>query len=221
LLGLPDQRWLPLALSLNEQPAAYVHDSWLDDLPQGALVRRLRDQPLALAGLSRYLCDQLLAGESSSLDFTPRWRRLSLLDAPALMRLCLYLGLTLRNDEIRWEIAGSKVRLMRQSLGDEAYAFAVKRAPFFGAPPVFAFEPPPQEARMRFAMIGARFCGERVMASDPGAARRMALKLPRAWSAGWDVGAQASTRLNDEPGFSPLMNKLIKEVAPPWAPLFV
>ncbi|MEZ5581702.1 MAG: SctK family type III secretion system sorting platform protein [Candidatus Competibacteraceae bacterium] len=131
-LGLPDPRWLKRALAFNFHPAAYLHDSWFDTLPHGDLVRRLRTVPRAAPQVSRYLMQILGLEQDYWYDFADRRARLALLNGRPLERLCLYLGLALRSTELRSELRGDRLRPVKQAVGEDGFAFAVKRLPFWG-----------------------------------------------------------------------------------------
>lgn len=215
-LGLPDQRWLSLALTCNFCPAEYLHDSWLDALPHGELVRRLKRNPQAAPKLSEYLREALDLNGRYWEDFSRSSDRLALLDGEALERLSLYLGVTLRQEEFRHEIRSERLRYWRQAVGEDALAFARKRAPLLGVPPAFLFEPEGAQPHERFILIGARFCMEQL---PDVLAKRMVFKLPAAW-------AEYFAPLPKKPGpenhreLPPILRKLIKIQLPEWHPLF-
>ena len=226
-LGLTDRRWLKLALELMLQPATYLHESWYETLPNGELIRRLRNEPAATALVNRQLRDILaLDLESPPHEFSGWRARLALLEGPALAQLSLYLGLALRSAALRNELLGARLRRLRETLGNEAFTFALKRTPFLGAIPDFPFEPQDDDPGIRFSLIGARFSILQVAQLSEALARRMVLKLPRNWAE--DISPQSNSDvLDNTPGerqddahLPPLLRKLIKERLPTWSPLF-
>ncbi|NJN46701.1 MAG: SctK family type III secretion system sorting platform protein [Candidatus Competibacteraceae bacterium] len=216
-LGLPDSRWLKRALTFNFHPVAYLHDSWFDTLPYGDLMRRLRTMPRAAPQVSRHLLQALGLEQDYWYDFSDRRTRLALLNGPTLERLFLYLGLTLRSTELRGELLGERLRPIKQAVGEDGFAFAVKRAPFLGGLPDFSFEPETDDPHTRFSLIGARFCADQLPAEA--LLKRMALKLPVAWSSLLTANPQPSP-VTIDPSLPPLLRKLIKELMPKWTPLF-
>ena len=157
-LGLPDRRWLKRALAFNLSPASYIHDSWLDTLPNGELLRQLRGNRRVSSRLSRHLLESFGLAEDYWYDFTPPGSRLALLDSAALEQIYLLVGVTLRSGELRHVIDGAKRKELRLALGDDAMTFAAKRVPFFGQIPDFAYEPQVREPRARLTLIGLRYC---------------------------------------------------------------
>lgn len=217
-LGLPDRRWRELALIFNTQPAAYLHDSWFNVLPKGAIARRLRSVPQAAPWVSGYLLRVFGLERHYCEDFTSPWARLALLDGPALEHLFIHLGLALRSDDLQREVMGERLRLLKQTVGAEGLNFAIKRAPLLGAILRFAFEPDSVDPRTRFSLIGARFCAIHLAPLGQPLLRRMTLKLPSAWSACLNAPASPSQAISVE--LPPLLRKLLKDLLPTWNPLF-
>lgn len=220
-IGLPDdRRWRELALVFNTQPATYLHDTWFDVVPHGAVARRLSTNPQAAALVSSYLLRVFGLERTYCTDFSSPWARLALLDGPALERLFMHLGLTLRSDELQREVMGERLRSLKQAVGAEGLHFATKRAPLLGVIPHFIFEPDTLDPRTRFILIGARYCTIQLAVFGQPLVRRMTLKLPSTWSACLNAPGPrpSSTNLAALP---PLLRKLIKDLLPTWNPLFV
>lgn len=219
-LGLP-AGWDGLALVFNTQPALYVHPSWFATLPQGALAQRLGTQPRARPAVSRYLlevCD--LQGQYCTA-FASHWARLALLAGDVLEQFLLYLGLALRAEELRCEIRGERLRLLQGAVGEAAWRFVTRRVPLLGPLPACGFEPVTTDPRERFIRIGMAFCAPWLAAFGPALTRRLALKLPAAWSTGLTAVAPLPTEtVTAASGLAPLPRKLIDELPPPWLPLF-
>lgn len=219
-LGLPDDRWIEHALVFNFHPVAYIHDSWLGAVPYGDLIERLRGEPRAASHLSRFLREALGLEGKYCEDFSDRMARLALLDGDSIHSLFLYLGLALRNGELRTEIRGPEVSRLKDALGERAYVFAIRRAPFFGSLPDFQFEPGTGDPAERYARIGLQYCWGWLAGLGSGLVERLFLKLPRDWSREL-VGQQSNRLPADAPvDMPPLLLRLVKETLPRWTPLF-
>jgi hypothetical protein len=216
-LGLPD-RWRKTALIFNTQPAAWLHDSWFDLLPHGAMARRLSAVPQATPQLSAYLLRAFGLERNYCENFTNPWTRLALLDGLALESLFLHVGLALRGHELQYEVMGERLRPLKQALGVEEWKFAIKRVPLLGVIPAFAFEPDVIDLRTRFTLIGGRFCTGPLTPFGPPLMRRLTLKLPAAWSASLNAPNRSSDAVPAE--LPSLLRKLIKDLLPTWNPLF-
>ena len=216
-LGLPDG-WRDTALIFNTQPAVWLHDSWFDLLPHGAMARRLCAVPQAAPQVSGYLLRAFGLERNYCENFANAWTRLALLDGPALDRLFLHVGLALRSQELRQEILGERLRTLKQTVGMDGLHFILKRAPLLGAIPPFAFEPDTADPRTRFALIGGRFCTRRLLAFGQPLMRRLTLKLPAAWSASLNAPHPSPDAAPVD--LPPLLRKLLKDLLPTWNPLF-
>ena len=219
LLGLPEHRWLAPALALNLDPLAAVDPSWLGDLPHGDLIHRLRKSPRAAKGVGAYLFEALELNSTWCADFSRPSARVLLLPGDLLQRLCLYLGLALFSERLRNEIEGARVRAVRDAVGAEAYDFALKRAPLLGRLPPAPPLPADVEPRLAFELAGAGTLAADLCAGpDKGSLRRLALKLPKHWSATIDSAIPVE---GPSPDYSSLLRRLLEEVSPRWSPLFV
>lgn len=219
ILGLPDRRWLVPALALNLDPFAAVDPSWIDDLPHGDLVRRLRGSPRAAKGVGAYLFESLELDSTWCADFSRPSTRILLLPGDLLRRLCLYLGLALSCERLRNEIDGARVRSVRDSVGTEAYDFALKRAPLLGRLPQATPLAPELEPRLSFQLAGAgTLAADLTSGANGGPLRRLTLKLPKRWST--LIDPEMPTEAPDA-DYAPLLRKLLDEVSPQWSPLFV
>ncbi len=220
LLGLPDARWLAPALQLNLDHGAYVDPSWLDALPAGALARRLLDGGRGQRRLSAYLGEALALDGAYCTDFSDPRARLVLLPGGLLRQLCLYIGLASHSDLLRKELDGARVRALRQAVGDHAYDFAIKRAPLLGRLPAAGPLADSVEPRL-YALDGAAALAGWLAGADADLAgvlgRRFALKLPMPWRQAIERATRPAA--DDVPAWSPILRKLLHEIAPEWSPL--
>lgn len=217
-LGLPNALWHEQALIFNTQPARYLHYSWYERLPHGALLDRLLDSPRARAALSRHLLTTFELDGCYVEDFANPWARLALLDGPWIERLMRRLGLALRSPSLRLELSGKRLRHLKSALSTEDWNFVTREAQLLGRIPEFNSEPqqPDADPTTHFGLIGMRFCVIRGLgALDAALIRRLALKLPADWAPVLNVArAPRSTEL------PPILRKLLRELPPAWTPLF-
>lgn len=217
-LGLPNALWHEQALIFNTQPARYLHHSWCERLPHGALLERLRDSTRARAALSRHLLMTFKLDGRYVEDFANPWARLALLDGPWIERLMRRLGLALRSPRFRLELSGERLRHLKSTLSTEDWNFVMREAQLLGRIPVFHSEPQQSDAdpATHFGLIGMRFCVLRGLgALDTALIRRLALKLPADWAPTLSVH-----RVPRSAELPPILRKLLRELPPAWTPLF-
>ncbi len=124
------QRLAEAVARFNFLPASYTHSNWFARLPNAAETAACIDCERSVHSLSDYLLDAFELRGHYFFAFDEALQRLVLRDASALRELCYFAGLTLNAKRIQHAIAREEVHAIRQSLGDEAYTFALKRAPF-------------------------------------------------------------------------------------------
>lgn len=172
-------------LDFNCLPLRTLHDSWYAGLPDGDLVVRLRGRPRVERRLNQWLLDR--HGLNARFWFQPEqpFERLALLDGERLLKLVVYTGLTLNAKRIQHTLIGDDVRLIKQSIGQPAYQFALKRAPFLGPLPP-GLLPPSAYSDDFYCHTSA--CGTRALAvafaarragPDPALLARILFRLPR------------------------------------------
>jgi hypothetical protein len=142
------------ALAFNLVPAAYAHPQRLANeeassgLPAATWRRLLACERLA-GRLSQRLLARLDAAGPPCWDFGPPLRRLALLPSSELARVARFVGAYLHAGAVRSVIARTPLMALRAAIGEDAYAFAVKRAPFLKAPPPRPRPPDIVEAVLR------------------------------------------------------------------------
>ncbi|HET6468610.1 MAG TPA: SctK family type III secretion system sorting platform protein [Geminicoccaceae bacterium] len=175
-----DRAMFEAAFRFNYRPLAYADPTRVaalaSELPP-SVWQRLRATPRVAGRLSRLLLEQHgLAGEAW-WDFTAPLRRLALLDGAELLRLARYAGALLHTEAIRRVIGREVLLLLRRQLGEEGYAFALKRAPFIAVAPA---RPAPTDLPAAIDRDGQSCLAAWLGAEPRAVAERVRLKFPPA-----------------------------------------
>lgn len=197
----------------NRFPTRYAHASWW---PKG-----WNDGPAGLAGdggraetrMGEILLRRWGLDARPCFGFDALPGRLALVDPEPLNRLVLLAGLARHAEEISRILERTRVQAIRRQLGEEAYAFAVFRAPLIagtlgiGSPGTVAPDMGTRAVATGLGMLAACWQGGRASVS------RLALKFPRAYTrflapTGDGRSAEAFARL--------FRKILIQEVDPAW-----
>ncbi|WP_185961327.1 SctK family type III secretion system sorting platform protein [Telmatospirillum sp. J64-1] len=211
-----------LIYQFNLFPSRYIHASWVDVMFEPSLWQRMAATRRCEAALNRVLLQELSLEDSFPVDFSAPAARVGLLDQESLSRLSLYLGLTLDHSSIRRVIHGPSVAVLRQTLGDDAFLFAVQRAPLLAPPPGLLSpsllpesDPSDEPGAMlgRFQAIGRRVLAIALGGLPPDILKRFRLKLP--YDPDMDFSASDAS-----PQTQVLLNRVLKETEPQWAFLF-
>jgi len=129
-------RFLRALLIFNRLPARWAHPGRLVALAP-ALDEGAASRLLAVPRLHERLSERLLVAASLQTeecwDFPPR-RRLALLPPAELRRIARHAGAALHSRSVRNVIVRQARERLIERIGADAYAFAVKRAPFLTMP---------------------------------------------------------------------------------------
>jgi hypothetical protein len=175
--GLPYPVW-----EFNYKPERYIHKSWLHALPNGELIDKLMGEGRDTERLSNYLISQLGFDGKFFFDFSNISSQVALWSASELKRLVMYTGLCCHYKDIQRLIIRDQVLEVRNYLGDEMYAFAMKRAASF-----MDFQPEILEFSDKVhlnnrVIISGLVCLHSYMRRFPTAfMKRVIIKLPREW----------------------------------------
>jgi hypothetical protein len=174
---------LTAALEFNFLPIRYIHDSWLAALPHGAPLASLRCCRRVEQRLSRQLLVEFDLAGRYWFDFTVPASQIALLDGASLEKLVFYTGLALNARHISRIVARDELLPLKQSLGETAYLFAVKRAPFLT--PLSAQGELPEryaeDMREHLTISGLKCLSQLLAGYGPALTQRLRLKLPLAW----------------------------------------
>lgn len=113
----------------NIHPAAYAHPSWLEAFLPPQLFRCLGNTRRGISRLSTILLREQDLDKDTCYDFEYPWWRFALLPADVLSKLTLYCGLVSLHRQIASLVDKGALRRVKESLGEQDYVFAVKRAP--------------------------------------------------------------------------------------------
>lgn len=181
---LPDKDNVLSICQFNFLPIRYMHPTWFSALPNGSLLQRLRHCQRTEQRLSRYILSHFNLIEQHWFDFTAPVNRIALLSGTSIIQLIFYAGLTLNATAIQRSLLRKDVIVLKQSLGEKPYLFALKRASFlYPSPAAKASLPLDNGLRIHLMREGIR-CLSRVFQDQPRAlTQRLLWKLPRSWAA--------------------------------------
>ncbi|HVJ87854.1 MAG TPA: SctK family type III secretion system sorting platform protein [Caulifigura sp.] len=216
----------------NQHPATTLHTDHLLPLPPGEragvrgvsqinphLFNRLLQSPRAERQLSAWVIKHHGLSPTGFWRFEYPPQRLAILDPPHLESLIRFTAATAITPRIIALIGGAQLREAKQSLGDDAYQFALKRASLVAGPKPIETDLPP-DAPLTAANITAtglawlRTC----LGNDsPELLKRTSLKLPAAWAITPETRPASIDR---DRCWKILKRILLTEIAPDLAPCF-
>ncbi len=197
----------------NQHPAATLHS---DHAPPGVdsqLLARLLASPRAERQLSRWVVRHHGLSPAGFWRFEYPPQRLALLEPEALAQLVRFAAATANYPKILSLIGGGTLREVKQTLGEGAYSFALKRAALTVGPRPLESDASPVtgESLVRTGLSWLRTC----LGSDsPELLKRVSLKLPAGWTISPETGAAS---LDRDRCWKILKRIVLTEIAPEFS----
>lgn len=209
-----------LVRRFNTRLACDLHPSWLAAPVGPTLWGRLVRSDRGARWLESWARTRFALAEAGWWDFAEPRLRVALLPPAALDRLVTFTGAALLRKQVAGAIQRDAVARLREGLGDEAYAFATKRAS------VLVRVTPPECERIvlddsparQLREVGLRALATCLTGSPAEVRTRLSLKLPREGGV-----LEAAPLAGGEPGaLFALVRRIIgAEVAPELSPCFI
>lgn len=198
----------------NYKPDRYIHKSWLHSLPNGELIEKLMGEGRDTERLSNYLLSQLGFDGKFYFDFSNISSKIALWSANDLYKLVMYTGLACHYNDIQKLIMREQVLEVKQHIGEQMYAFAMKRAVTFmdSQPDILDFN---DKVHLKNKIIiSGLVCLHSYMRRFPTAfMKRIIIKLPREWFEHMvKYTPQVSKRVNKKQICIQVLQKTIQEV---------
>ncbi len=176
-----------LAVEFNMFPVRYMHLSWLKQDEHYKLIAQLKVKDSTHFNLSDHLLKRFKLSDEFDFDFSAKEKRIVFASIEELQRLSLYLGIILNEGSIRSAVKRKERLALQNSLGEEAYQFAVKKAQFLSraaqnAGPSLLIDWN-HLARFRKYLItsGLQVIGGALTGTSQALRKRLELKCPKQW----------------------------------------
>ena len=125
-----DDYYLKLVLDTNVNLLSQIDETWLNHLPHGALCLKLVTDVDAREKLQEYLQNYYAWMGEYEFDALCWPGQLAMLPSQDLKQLLLYLAVWYFSQEIRHLVTAEQVAGIRDAIGENAYDFAIKQAPY-------------------------------------------------------------------------------------------
>ncbi len=218
--------FLHLIYEFNLLPSRYIHPSWLEELwgeeMEPALLDVLRSRGRGERRLSEIILTRLGMGRNFYFDFEDSSRRLALIDGATLEKLVFLVGLAVNYPSIARVVERKPLLALKSRLGERAYLFALKKAPFLLGrmePSKGGLDDLGDGLSSLLVECGMRHLQLCFSGEADALTKRLLLKLPSHWSRLWE----GETQVSDQSRFQTYLlfkKVLLKEVDPGWTPCF-
>jgi hypothetical protein len=203
------------AIGFNRYPQRYAHPSWIPET-WGPWMGKLPAGSKSEASLGRGLLRHWGLAETPCFDFTTPARRLALIEGEPLRRTLLLAGVARHADAIARLMERSKVKELKEQVGEDAYKFAMFRAPLLAGPLAAGGNeaaPAGADWKTRCMAAGMGMFGACLAGGPAGLSARAVLKFPREYAPYFGAGGGEGT----QEGYLRLFRRILaQEVDPAW-----
>ena len=200
----------------NSQPAAYAHPSWFDASVPPELFNVLRRTRRGVNRLSKILLEQNGLCDEACYDFNPPQWRFALLPAEVIQDLTFYCGLAFQHRRIAGMVDKTVLTGLKESIGERAYAFAIKRAPLLiGRKRGIDLQ---WDGSSDFGMFARRYGAVYFLSHFRESSRAIAVRLSFKFSR--VIARTVVDRPPDGSGWQLFKRILLHEIEPRWQTLF-
>ena len=165
----------------NFLPLRYIHPSWLKTVFGGKYIEEMRSCSRTEYRLSQYLLSYFELENDYCFDFTNQVNTIALLDESKLSEIVRYAGLVINSEQIKKNIAREDVVQLKHQIGEKAYLFALKRAPFMGTIPDFPSHEYKSENLLTNIRISGAQCLAALFSDNTAILKRVFFKFPIIW----------------------------------------
>lgn len=185
----------------NFRPDLYVHDSWLQAMPEGQIVRGLADMTGGKGRLAQHMLVRLGIAESVYFDFRSPLSQVALWSGQDIQYLVEHIGAVLYRDLARKVIARDDILRVRHAVGEDLYAFMQQRAQILthkvkGLPVL----PGKMILRKRMVLLGLLCLRAAFNRFSEAFWLRVMFKLERDWYVQWKRYAKLGKSLEGQAG---------------------
>ena len=202
----------------NCDPAGYVDCTHVPELTAETL-SFIRQSQRGRRKLSRYLADKFELQKYCFEAFAKSRTRLALVSAATLQRLLYFAGTAYYKERICHLISKDQVTLLKEKVGEKAYLFAVKRAPFL-MPKAFSIQSIARatDSLQEDVVNAGKECIELYFADEPKPLlNRLKLKFP----AGLSFNFNKTLAVEERAPLENFLHRILfRELGKEWKPCF-
>lgn len=198
----------------NFRPDHYVHDSWLEQMPDGPLIRKLVGRDRSADRIVQHLLQRFGLENQVFFNFSNSLTRIALWSGEDLEKLVLHTGSVFYYAKIQKMVTREELHEVRDELGEELFQFMQKRALHVRGKMDVDLNLPRKLSANNALILGGLLCMQSAFGGYSLALRkRLMLKLPHKWFVLYKRAAVLGRDLNkQQPGCSALIQKVAIEI---------
>lgn len=188
-----------LVWEFNFRPDHYIHDSWLEQMPDGPLIKKLGGCHRGADRIVQYLMQRLGLEGQVFFNFSNSLTRIGLWPGEDLERLIMHTGAVFYHAKVQKVVAREEVLQIRDQMGDELFSFMQRRAVQLKGRMVLNVKLPAGLDAEQALILAGLLCFHAALESYPLALRkRLMLKLPHQWFTLYKGAAPLGKQLNQK-----------------------
>ena len=210
----PSNKLSNLVWEFNFRPDHYVHDSWLEQMPDGPLIKKLVGKDRSADRIVRHLLQRFGLENQVFFNFSNSLTRIALWSGEDLERLILHTGSVFYYAKVQKIVTREEVHEVRDTLGEELFQFMQRRALHLKGKLDLDLNLPRKLSADNALILAGLLCMQSAFGNYSLALRkRMMLKLPHEWFVLYKRAAVLGRDLNQQQaGCAALIQKVAIEI---------
>lgn len=188
-----------LVWEFNFRPDHYIHDSWLEQMPDGPLIKKLGGCQRGADRIVQYLMQRLGLEGQVFFNFSSSLARIGLWSGQDLERLIMHTGTIFYHARVQKVVTREDVVHIRDQMGEELFSFMQRRAVHLKRKMEFNLKLPKELGAEQAIILSGLLCFQAALGGYPVALRkRLMLKLPHQWFVLYKRAAPLGKSLNQK-----------------------
>lgn len=121
----------PSVLSFNFDLAKYIDTSWIEKIPHGDIISKYRCHENTPPYISNYIMKCFDIDQQYYFSIPEEIQSIAFLDSDVLVDLIKHAGAIINYEKIRKTILKNEIELLKNTIGNDAYAFGLRPSPNF------------------------------------------------------------------------------------------
>lgn len=171
-----------LVWEFNFRPDHYIHVSWLDQMPDGPIIKKLVGKQRSADRIVQHLLQRFGLENQVFFNFTNSLTRISLWSGDDLERLIFYVGTVFYYKKVQKIVVREEVQKLQEQLGSDLFSFMHRRAALMKGNLSLDLNLPDKLDPHHSLIVAGMLCLNQALQEYPVALRkRLMLKLPYQW----------------------------------------
>ncbi len=171
-----------LVWEFNFRPDHYTHDSWLEQMPDGPLIKKLVGKQRSADRIVQHLLQRFGLENQVFFNFSNSLTRIALWPGADLEKLVMYSGTIFYYQCVQRVVVREDVEKLQENLGNEIFTFMQRRSALMKGKMDLSLKLPERLDPRSSLVAAGLLCLNQALSDYPMALRkRLMLKLPYEW----------------------------------------